>query len=183
MRVVQLVHTIPGRTRLRCSWIRGAPDAAGHLAERLASLSGVREVRARPYTGGVLVTHARELDPRHLVDAARDEGDAELVLGRGERRPPPRAQPVSASVARAAALFFRELNDDLLRASDGRADLGTLATLGFLGAGALEVVATKQLPIPPWFNLAWWGFRTFMSLEGTAMQEAREAAVAHRDGT
>jgi hypothetical protein len=49
--------------------------------------------------------------------------------------------------------------------SDGSVDLGTLATLGMLGAGAVQVATTGALPFAPWFNLAWWGFRTFVTSE------------------
>jgi hypothetical protein len=57
------------------------------------------------------------------------------------------------------------LPDDAIAATPGAVDLGTLATLAFVGAGALEVAVSKKLPMPPWFNLAWWGFRTFMTVE------------------
>ena len=51
-------------------------------------------------------------------------------------------------------------------------DLGVLATLGLIGAGAAEIVVTGKLPIPPWFNLAWWGFRTFMTTEQPEIEAA-----------
>ena len=64
----------------------------------------------------------------------------------------------------------RELDRDIRRSSEGAADLGVLATLGFFAAGAAEVVGSGELPLPPWFNLAWWGFRTFMTTEATAIE-------------
>jgi hypothetical protein len=56
---------------------------------------------------------------------------------------------------------FRDLNRSVLLATEGRLDLGALAGLGFLSLGAAEIAATRALPAPPWFNLAWWAFRTF----------------------
>jgi hypothetical protein len=174
-RVVRLVHTLPGRTRLRCLWLHRAPREAAPLADALAVLPGMREVRVRPYTGGVLCLHdPARLDAAAVVARVREHTQPDLVLGPHdvEPLPPPPAEP--SSVARAAAAFFRELNQDILRATGGRTDLGTLATLGFMGAGALEVALRREIPIPPWFNLAWWGFRTFMTLEGGAIDSARQ---------
>jgi hypothetical protein len=31
--------------------------------------------------------------------------------------------------------------------------------------------------MPPWFNLAWWGFRTFMTAEQEEIEAAGEAPV------
>ena len=52
--------------------------------------------------------------------------------------------------------------------------MGTLTTFGFLGAGALNVALRRQAPAPPWFNLAWWGIRTFMLFEADAVTDGSE---------
>jgi hypothetical protein len=41
-------------------------------------------------------------------------------------------------------------------------------TSGFLVAGALRLMLYRELPASQWFNLAWWGFRTFMTFEKEA---------------
>ena len=49
----------------------------------------------------------------------------------------------------------------MLRSTDGRLDLGAVTGLGFLAVGAAEIASARTVPAPPWFNLAWWAFRTF----------------------
>lgn len=75
-----------------------------------------------------------------------------------------------SSVARAAASLFKRSNLEVVRATDGRIDMGTLAALGFAVGGAVEVAVTGNLPLPPWFQLAWWAFRTFTTLEDRAIE-------------
>ncbi|MGD9765792.1 MAG: hypothetical protein AB7V27_19020 [Candidatus Binatia bacterium] len=68
---------------------------------------------------------------------------------------------------------MRGLDDDIWRATGGNFDLGTLAGLAFLGAGAVEVGVTRKLPMPPWFNLAWWAFRTLVIFESEEANATR----------
>jgi hypothetical protein len=51
-------------------------------------------------------------------------------------------------------------------------------TSGFLMAGALRVVLHHELPAPQWFNLAWWGFRTFMTFEKETPTDAAGSPAA-----
>ena len=50
-----------------------------------------------------------------------------------------------------------------------------------LGAGAADVIASGKLPLPPWFNLAWWGFRTFMTTEQPEIQAEDEDEETSND--
>jgi hypothetical protein len=72
------------------------------------------------------------------------------------------------------AKMAHDLNQEVLRVTDSKIDLGILATLGFFAAGAAEVVYKKVIPAPPWFNVAWWGFRTFVTMEGRAIADVRQ---------
>ena len=163
---IHVAHRLPGRVRVRLSALRPDAEGAQQLIDDVVGLAGVSEAHARLSTGSVLVHY----DPdeveeaeviARLLSAAR--GVAERVgrspgeLGRIERR--------TESLARATARFFREADRDIERATDGAIDLGTLLTAGFVLAGALQVMTARKIPAPPWFNLAWWGFRTFMMLE------------------
>jgi hypothetical protein len=173
-RHLRLVHELPGRIRLRASWFREEPEEARRIATALAALEGLMEVRVRPRTGSILCRCDPErVDAAHLLGKLRALTGVDMVLGPTD--PPPIRVGVSpaaggSSVGRATAKAFREIDEDLLRYTEGRLDLGTLTTLGFLVAGGLEMAVTKTIPIPPWFNLAWWGFRTFMSVEARAIR-------------
>jgi hypothetical protein len=165
MRWLMIVHHLPGRTRLRTPVLRKDPDACTRVADSLAALGGVHEVAVRPYTGSILVDHADTLAPGDLVEHIKLVLQIEHVVPPGQRPPPITDLPAFSTIARELALFVREIDRDIRRHSEGVADLGVLATLGCFTAGAAEVLASGQLPVPPWFNLAWWGYRLFMTTE------------------
>jgi hypothetical protein len=171
---IQIAHQIPGRTRLRSAALRRDERRCEQVADALSTMAGVREVAVRPYTGSVLVQHTRELTAQSIAAEAARMLEAD-VLGPGESPPITETVPPFSSVARKLALAMHELDRDIKRKSDGTVDLGTLATLGLFGAGAAEVVASGKLPIPPWFNLAWWGYRTFMTAEKEEIEAVSDA--------
>jgi len=174
MRWIQIVHHIAGRTRLHAPALRRDTVRCEQLADALSTLPGVREVHVRPYTGSALVIHDRSLAAPSLAEAAARAIDAR-VLEPGESPPVPAYVPPFSSVARTLAQAVREIDRDILRKSDGTVDLGTLAALGLFGAGAAQIVATGKLQHPPWFNLAWWGFRTFVTTEQEEIEADRPA--------
>lgn len=110
----------------------------------------------RPYTGSVVCCFdAAQLEPRQIVAAVRRHTGVALVLGTPDDEPRP-SSPITgqgdlrrSSVARALVEGVRGLNSDVLKGSDGRMDLSTLASLGFLSLGALEIAVTRQRPAPP----------------------------------
>jgi len=165
MRWLAIAHHLPDRTRLRTPALRKDPAACERLADALAGIPGVREVKIRPYTGSALVFHDEGVAIEILLEMARRALDIDRVLAAGEDPPTDPQVPAFSSLARKLVVAVREIDRDIRRGSDGTVDLGMLATLGFLGAGAAEVVASGKLRMPPWFNLAWWGFRTFMTTE------------------
>lgn len=179
IRVAYLVHRSPGRLRMRLPFLHRQPDAVGPLADRLANLPGMEEVIIRPYTGSVLCMHdPHRLSAEAIVRTVRDETGFDYLLQRGERSRVEEellareALRHGSDLARAFACFFKTLDVEILRASAGRIDLGTLAAVAFAAAGAAEVIRTGKLPLPPWFNLGWWAFRTFATTEQTAIAHA-----------
>jgi len=171
-RIIHLIHTSPGRTRLRLPWLRSAPAEGAPLADALAALNGMLEAAVRPRTGSVLCQYDPDrLDPERILAAVRRHTRVALVVRPGEEVP---AETMAyerafvaeeSSFARALAKTFKGIDRDVLVATEGRLDLGTVTGLGFLAAGAAEILATRKLPAPPWFNLAWWAFRTFTMFE------------------
>jgi len=175
-RWLQVAHHLPERTRLYSPALRRDDAACDRAADALAALDGVRDVRVRPYTGSVLVDHEHAVAVATLVAALRDALAIDRVLAPGEPTPLDGDVPAMSALARKLVATMHDLDRDVRRASNGTVDLGTMATFGLFGAGALEVAVTGQLPLPPWFQLAWWGFRTFTTTE---QQEIR----AEIDGT
>jgi hypothetical protein len=164
---VQLVHHIPGRTRLRLSPLPVTPALGEQLANALVATRGIRAVELNRATGGLLCRHDEDLAPERILAVLR-EVCPELIMLQPGQAPQAAVLPEGPSaVARAMAGAFRSLDGSLREATQGSLDLGTTAAFGFMSAGMLEVAATGKLPLPPWFNLAWWAFRTFITFERT----------------
>jgi hypothetical protein len=178
---IEIAHRLPGRLRVRVPTLRKRRAEAEQVAGRIAGLDGVLEVEGHPFTGSLLVRFdPARADEGRILDALREATGVRLVVAPGEPRPAPRVVPggPASAVGRATVQAFRSLDDDILRVTGGGMDLGVLATLGFLAVGALEVAVTRKLPAPPWFNLAWMGFRTFMTVEAAAVREGGGDAQA-----
>jgi hypothetical protein len=163
-----LAHHLSDRTRLRSPALRKNAAACTRLADALAAVPGVREVRIRPYTGSALITHDPGVTLDALTQVACGALDGARLLAHGEAPPLSAAVPAFSSVRQKLAAIAQEIDRDIRRSSDGSVDLGTLTTLGLVGAGAAQVAASGQLPMPPWFNLAWWAYRTFMTTHNGA---------------
>jgi hypothetical protein len=163
-----VVHHLPERTRLRSPVLRKTAAACTELADALAAVPGVREVRVRPYTGSALILHDPGVTLDALTEVACGALDGVRVLAPGEAPPLSAVVPAFSSIRQKLAAIAREIDLDIRRSSDGSVDLGTLATLGLVGAGATQVAASGELPMPPWFNLAWWAYRTFMTTHNGA---------------
>ena len=177
--VVYLAHESPGRLRLRLPALRKSPESAESLADHVSKMQGVEEVQVRPYTGSILCTFDRHvLRAEQIVAAVREHTGATTVLRPGERSEEEErvlaeeALRHGTDLARSVAAMFKGLNLEMLRATNGRVDLGMTAALTFAGAGVAEVLATGKLPMPPWFNLGWWAYRMFMTTEQTAIENA-----------
>jgi hypothetical protein len=178
---IEIAHRIPGRVRVRMPFLRKRRDDAERVARRAAELPGVLEVEGHPFTGSLVVRFdAERVDEDRVLAALRDATGVTLMVRRGERRPAPRVVPgaPASAVGRATMEAFRGLDEELLRITEGGMDLGVLVTLGFVVAGAFEVMVTQKIPAPPWFNLAWWGFRTFMTVEAPAIRENGAGAAS-----
>jgi len=135
--VVALSVAVPGRARLRVDAVRGKPALAARLADRIAADTGIREVRANPVTGSMLVSFdPTRVDTRALMAAvrrhARALGDGRNGNGRNGHRPVSHAW-------------------HLLPASEVLARLSTSGPLGLSSADAeqrLATVGANRLPTP-----------------------------------
>jgi hypothetical protein len=156
-----VVHELPDRTRLRVPAELLTPERAERLADALSALPSVTRVEINRHTGGVLVSHAPSLLAAEVSARARDTL-ASLHADAGAAPPPGDGKGITG-IARELHRMFVEADRDLRKKTDGLLDLGTATTLTLLSVGAVEVAVTQKLPVPPWFNLAWWSFRTFMT--------------------
>ena len=167
-RVIERVHVIPGRLRLRLRWLRDEEvGEAERLADQLAGLHPSMEVRVRPWTGSVLCEWDPEaFDAERVIAAVRQHTQVAIVEEPGAAQAPEPPSPTpedgnGSSIRSAVQHAFGTLNHEIQEATDGRLDLGALTGLSFLAIGAAEVVGSRSVPAPPWFNMAWWAYRTF----------------------
>ena len=173
MAVAQIVHELPWRVRLRAPDLMHQPAACQRIAEKLLSESAADRIRVQPTTGSVLL----EADERTLDAEALRRRLEELVLDEHDEEGRPIVQrghhPGPTRIASAVAHAFARINDDVREALDGRADLGSLLPVFFFTGGTLEVLSSKKIPAPPWFNLLWWSIRSFMTFNVEAVEEER----------
>jgi copper chaperone CopZ len=176
-RIIRLAHSLPGRTRLRLPWLRESRALATELADQLADLDGMTEVSVSMRSGSVLCLYdPSRLTEERIVTAVRRHTKVAIVLRPGERdraealRGVAEVRATGSRLGEAMTAAVKGIDADVRAATDGLLDLGALAGFGFLAAGAAEVATSKTLPAPPWFNLAWWAFRTFTMFESPSSE-------------
>ena len=130
--LARVVHSIPGRTRLRAESIKGDLDALSAVQTALEDTKGVQNVEINALTGSILVEHdtnldevLRELSQRDVIEI--DDSEPEHYL---------------AGLHRALAESDRRLKV----ASKGKLDLETISFFGFVGAGIYQCFNNHGLP-------------------------------------
>jgi hypothetical protein len=168
---IQVVHSIPGRMRIKVVPLKGNPVLAAEIQQRLLAAPAVREAAVNPLTGSVVMLYDPEsieqLGPqetyRALLGTLADE--AEIVYE------PAIASQVGTSQARYPSDLSRQvktlcgtMNDQVCQSTSGAADLRALvpATLLLLGVGRLLFVRPVQFP--GWHNLLWYAYSSFQGL-------------------
>jgi hypothetical protein len=130
--LARVVHSIPGRTRLRAQDIKGDEAALAALRTALEDTAGVQNVSVNVRTGSILVEHDASIDD--VLRAAEEHGH--LRLGNGA------PEPYLAHIHRALVD-----SDERLRAvTSGRMDLETLSFVGFVAGGIYQCFNGHGLP-------------------------------------
>jgi hypothetical protein len=168
---VDVLHALPRRVRLRARALVGQRAACERIAEELAAHIDFDSISVRPITGSIVVVRAAggldaaDLRRRLAEFVATERGDdgrpltEERDVGNGNTR-----------IAAAVAFAVRRLNDQVRDALDGEADLQILAPIALAAASVLEPAAKGKLFAPPWSQLAWYAFRSFMSFNREAIE-------------
>jgi hypothetical protein len=136
-----VVHSVPGRTRLRVHNRKHDKQFFQQIESQLAHFSQVKSVETDPLTGSVLVHHAGSAFD--LLLAAAEAGLGEFV----DFEPP---APVARQIRDEIALF-----DELIRrTSAGQLDLSTVAMFGLFALAGIQLVQGSQPIIA--ISLAWY---------------------------
>jgi hypothetical protein len=136
-----VVHSVPGRVRLRVHNRRRDQQFFEEVESRLARLSQVKSVETDPLTGSVLVHHSGPAF--ELLLAAAEAGLGQLL----DFEPP---APVARQIRDEVAL----LDQIVRRTSDGQLDLSTVAMFGLFALAGIQLVQGSQPVIA--VTLAWY---------------------------
>lgn len=75
MSTTSYLHALDGRLRIKSPVVKGAPEKARKIEQKIGSCTGITEVTANPITGSVLVHYdPRELTQKELIDELRTLG-------------------------------------------------------------------------------------------------------------
>jgi hypothetical protein len=130
--LARVVHSIPGRTRLRTQDIKGDASALSALQAALEDTAGVQAVSINVLTGSILVEHDASIDD--VLRTAEERGYLRLDDATPE--------PYLAQIHRALV----ESDQKLKQVSSGRLDLETLSFLGFVAGGIYQCFNNHGLP-------------------------------------
>lgn len=128
----RVVHSIPGRTRLRTRGMRGNGEYFDELASALSAIGGVQRVSVNARTESVLIEHDAPIE--QILKEAEQRGYLHQ-----DRSPP---EPYLATIDRA----IKETDVRLRAASSGKVDLETVTFVGFVAGGIYQIFNNHGLP-------------------------------------
>lgn len=182
MPVIQVMHAIPGRLRLKVVPLKNNPSLAQEIQAQIKTLPGISTVEVNPTTGSLLlVLKASESQNKRtarllsgILKTISPGLNVQQVLDWLNPAPP---LGQSYSYSDTVASYFQGLNTSVGNALGGL-DLklllpGTLFVLGIRG-----LIAEKGTP-PAWYNLLWFALATFMMFHPTGSRTFGGTEVLH----
>ena len=130
--LARVVHSIPGRARLRATDIKGDAGALDVLRTAIESAPGVRNVSVRVLTGSLVVEHDGNLDA--LMHELESRGALRIETEVREH--------YLAHIHRALA----DSDERMRRLSNGRVDMETVTFFGFVAGGIYQMFNNHGLP-------------------------------------
>jgi Heavy metal associated domain 2 len=175
---IKVVHTMPGRVRVKISRLKNNPAFAREIQERLSGIPGIQTVEVSLLTGSVLVLYdAEEMDP---FDSLISLGGAltslfpELNLddlqawfdsgGGGTNGQIPVTERLTS--------LFGALNQEVGKAT-GSIDLKLLLPLSLFILGVRGLFVAEKAAFPAWYDLLWFAFGTFFMLNPQGTEPRR----------
>jgi hypothetical protein len=168
---IAVVHTIPGRLRLRVEKVKGDPAFARKVQNTLSRVPGIKQVEAKPLTGSVLIQYELdkilteeaamaltdrlsqlfpEIDPGGLVQGIESLME-HLATGGAPHPTVSLKQSLTAINTRLAGLT-------------GGFDLALLVPSTLLLLSLRSLLTTEHRPFPSWYDYLWFAFSTFFML-------------------
>ena len=169
---ITVMHTIPGRIRLKVAQVRDNPTLATEIQQRLISLDGVRQVEVNARTGSVLILYdaarlasAESLralaEPLTTLFPGMEVRDLEALSTFTTNGSAAVAPPVLGQGLRT---FFSQLNRNISSATGGSLDLKILPPLLLLALGVRSLLKTEKPLSPTWYDFLWFALGTYFML-------------------
>ena len=164
---LKVVHALRGRVRLKVAAVKGHPEAAKKIQEKLAAVPGIRQVEANPISGSLLVHYDHEA----LQTAEALEPLAGIL---GEFCPEVEALSLLSQLGSLAAMTepgpgtgltagVQALNAKIGKLTGGL-DLKLLAPLALFVFGLRGFLSGEKKVFPAWHDYFWFAFSTFVML-------------------
>lgn len=166
---LRVVHnTLQGRLRVRAEELRGNERILRTSTQELGGLAGISSVETNPITGSILVNYDVALfTEKDLLSHLSQKSGLSLEPADTE---PQHLNPSEVKgmelphIAKAVEEPFRNLNNGLLRVTNGYMDFRYLLPVVLMAYGTSKLVRLGPVPAIPWYLLYWWSFRTFVLL-------------------
>jgi cation-transporting P-type ATPase C len=159
----EVVHSMPGRLRLRFARREAEPRTVESLLDRLRRQPGIRGARFNAASGSIVV----EYDPAALPQA--------VLLDSLPVTSPDPAEPIAGAADPPAADSLRrcwwEANAALARLSGGRADLRLLVPLALALLAVRGLIRQGEMGSAPWHALLWYSYNVFYHFYGDALRQ------------
>ena len=136
-------HVTKGRMRIKIPSKKGDRSFFSGIQDEISKFSefpGIRKIEVNSTTGSMLVTHTLDLNPAYLT----------LIKGYIEEKNLFKFKTVESSpnsISENIAATFKNANKELINFTKGELDVRSLATIGFLGLGLLQL-SRGQFMIP-----------------------------------
>jgi hypothetical protein len=172
---IKVVHSLPGRCRLKIPVIKNNKHLASRLVRELVSVPGISRITANVHTASVLVTYeAGRIVPRDFAGEfyrafqsvfPGGEPDEKAVERLSPFFTPSASQPQGSTIM--AQIISEEctvVNEGIRKVMGGYADLGLFVPLALALLGIWRLKQYQRVPLPPWWTLFWYSFGTFKRL-------------------
>jgi hypothetical protein len=150
-----ITHMAAGRLRIRIPSKKGEMTYFTSLKDQISGLPGIEKIEVNSLTGSVLVLHnlpVQEIDLKTLAGYSKAGGLFRLEAPNGAEK------PVSEKISG----IFKGADKGVRDFTRGQFDLPTVAVLGLLGVGLVQMTRGKTAA-PAWHVAFWYAMNIFLN--------------------
>lgn len=162
---LRVVHSLPGRTRLKFSELKTYPHRHANLGQRLMAIDGIHQVDTNPTTGSVVLYHDQT-----AVYSIEFLSKVASAFGLATIEPAKFAEWLALLEDEGESAPFDLVRDvkqvgttigDLL---GGRLDGKTLLPSLLILLGMRSLLISEMLVAPKWYEYFWFAFGVYFTL-------------------